>query len=89
MTAVLRGHQVFVGPGRVAIADHNVGGYELAIGQFHALGGAVFHPDLCDRAVVANGYLALLEQMDQGLDNGPSAAHGRVNTPATLQHMDE
>ena len=81
--------QVLVGPGRVAVADHDVGGHHLAAGQHHAGGGAVVYLDTGDSGVVADGDVALLQQVDQGLDNGTGAAHGRVHAPAPLQDVDE
>ena len=87
--AVLRLHQVPVGPSGVAIADHDVGGNKFAISQLHTSGAAAFDTDAGDRRVVADGHIARLQQMDQFAHDGAGAAHGRVHAPAPLQRMDE
>ena len=89
MASVLWLDQVLVRPGGVAIADHDVGGYNLAAVQDHAGGGAVVHLNACDSGVVADGNVALLQQVHQGLHDGTRAAHGRVHAPAPFQNVDE
>ena len=89
MFAVLRLHQMPVGPGGIAIADDDIGRNEFAVGQFHATGTPVLHADAGDRRAVADGHTTPFKQFDQLPHDGTRAAHGRVHAPAPLQRVNE
>ena len=89
MLAVLRLHKVPISPGRVAIADHDVGGDKFAAGQLHALGTTAFDAYAGNRCVVANRNIARLQQIDQFTHDSARTTHGRMHAPAPLECMDE
>ena len=87
--SVLRLNQIFVGPCRISIADHDVRPNEFTVGQFDTDSRTILYADTRHWAVVANRDVAGLYQINQGFHDGARATHGGMHTPAVFQNMDQ
>ena len=100
--AVVHFFQFFVGPfvasflgnffavkiGDVGIGDDDLGAERFAGAEADAGGGAIFEKEFVHGGVQPDFSSEILEKFDEGLDEGPGSAHGKVNAPFALQIVD-
>ena len=87
--AVLRRQQVAVGPRRIGVGHHHVGGDLLAGRQAHAAGALALHHDLGHRLIAAHAAALPLDQAHQALHQAARAAHREVHAEAPLEEGDQ
>ena len=83
-----RGDFLAVEIGHVGVGDDHLGAEGFPGPQADAGHGVVFHQELVDRGVEAKLAAEILEEFDQGLDQGAGTAHGEVHTPLAFEVVD-